>query len=38
MIVKLEIVVTYETDVDQVKAIIKQIGKDMLKDPELGRT
>ena len=36
VIVKLEIVVTYETDVDQVKAIIKQIGKDMLKDPELG--
>jgi small-conductance mechanosensitive channel len=36
VIVKLEIVVTYETDVDQVKAIIKQIGKDMLRDPELG--
>ena len=36
VIVKLEIVVTYETDVDQVKAIIKQIGKDMLKDPEIG--
>ncbi len=36
VIVKLEILVTYDTDVDQVKRIIKQIGKEMLADPELG--
>ena len=33
VIVKLEILVTYDTDVDQVKAIIKQIGKEMLEGP-----
>ncbi len=36
VIVKLEILVTYDTDVDRVKAILKQIGKDLLQDPELG--
>ncbi len=36
VIVKLEILVTYATDVDQVKRIIKEIGREMLLDPELG--
>jgi small-conductance mechanosensitive channel len=31
---KLSVGVTYDTDVDQVKQIIKQIGKELLADPE----
>jgi small-conductance mechanosensitive channel len=36
VIVKLELLVTYDTDVDKVKTILKQIGRDLLVDPELG--
>ena len=36
VIVKLELLVTYDTDVDKVKQLLKQIGKDLLADPELG--
>jgi small-conductance mechanosensitive channel len=36
VIVKLEILLTYDTDVDRVKTIIRQIGKELLADPELG--
>ena len=36
VIVKLEILVTYDTDVDRVKAILKRIGNELLQDPELG--
>lgn len=36
MIMKLEFRVTYDTDVKLVKKLFKQIGQDLLKDPELG--
>jgi moderate conductance mechanosensitive channel len=36
VIVKLEFQVTYDTDVDLVKKLIKRIGQEMLDDPELG--
>jgi moderate conductance mechanosensitive channel len=36
VIVKMELLVTYDTNVDRVKAILKQIGKELAKDPELG--
>jgi small-conductance mechanosensitive channel len=36
VIVKLEFQVTYDTDVDLVKKLIKRIGQEMLEDPELG--
>jgi small-conductance mechanosensitive channel len=36
VIVKLELLVTYDTDVDQVKAVLKQIGRELAQDPELG--
>jgi small-conductance mechanosensitive channel len=32
---KVTIGVTYDTDLDQVKRIVKQVGKDLLADPEL---
>ena len=35
MIDKMTISVTYETDLDKVKKIIKQIGKELQADPEL---
>jgi small-conductance mechanosensitive channel len=34
--VKLEFLVTYDTDVDAVRKLIKSIGQEMLEDPELG--
>jgi small-conductance mechanosensitive channel len=36
VIVKLEFLVTYDTDVDAVRKLIKRIGQEMLEDPELG--
>ena len=36
VIVKLEFQVTYDTDVDLVKKLIKRIGQEMLEDPALG--
>jgi small-conductance mechanosensitive channel len=36
VIVKLEFLVTYDTDVEQVRKLIKRIGQEMLEDPELG--
>ena len=36
VIVKMELLVTYDTDVDRVKKILKQIGREMAQDPELG--
>ena len=33
---KVTLGLTYDTDLDQVKRIIKQIGKELLADPELG--
>jgi small-conductance mechanosensitive channel len=36
VIVKLEFLVTYDTDVEQVRKLIKRIGQEMLDDPELG--
>jgi moderate conductance mechanosensitive channel len=36
VIVKLEFLVTYDTDVEQVRRLIKRIGQEMLEDPELG--
>jgi small-conductance mechanosensitive channel len=36
VIVKLEFLVTYDTDVDAVRKLIKSIGQEMLEDPELG--
>jgi small-conductance mechanosensitive channel len=36
VIVKLEFQVTYDTDVDLVKKLIKRVGQEMLEDPELG--
>jgi small-conductance mechanosensitive channel len=36
VIVKLEILVTYDTGVDRVKAILKQIGNDLLQDTVMG--
>jgi small-conductance mechanosensitive channel len=36
VIVKLEFQVTYDTDVDLVKKLIKRIGQEMQGDPELG--
>jgi small-conductance mechanosensitive channel len=36
VIVKMEVLVTYDTDVDRVKAILKQIGNELLQDSELG--
>jgi small-conductance mechanosensitive channel len=35
VIVKLEFQVTYDTDVDQVKKLLKRIGQEMLEDPAL---
>jgi small-conductance mechanosensitive channel len=32
---KLTVSVTYDTDLDQVKKLVKQIGKELLQDPEL---
>jgi small-conductance mechanosensitive channel len=37
VIVKLEILVTYDTDVDRVKAILKQIGNHLLQDTVMGQ-
>lgn len=37
VIVKLEFRVTYDTDVNKVKRIFKQIGKEMLEDPVIGQ-
>ena len=37
MIMKLEFRVGYDTDVDKVKKIFKQIGREMLEHPEMGR-
>ncbi|MBM3518979.1 MAG: mechanosensitive ion channel family protein, partial [Alphaproteobacteria bacterium] len=37
VIEKLELGLQYDTDLDKVKAILKQIGKDMMKDPEVSR-
>ena len=36
VIVKLEFQVTYDTDVDRVKKLLKRIGHEMLEDPALG--
>ncbi|HYZ26125.1 MAG TPA: mechanosensitive ion channel family protein [Geminicoccaceae bacterium] len=36
VIVKLEFLVTYDTDVEVVRKLIKSIGQEMLEDPELG--
>jgi small-conductance mechanosensitive channel len=36
VIVKLEFQVTYDTDVNLVKRLIKRIGQELLEDPELG--
>ncbi|HSA79827.1 MAG TPA: mechanosensitive ion channel family protein, partial [Geminicoccaceae bacterium] len=36
VIVKLEFLVTYDTDVEPVRRLIKRIGQEMLEDPELG--
>jgi small-conductance mechanosensitive channel len=36
VIVKLEFQVTYDTDVDLVRKLIKRIGQEMLEDPECG--
>jgi moderate conductance mechanosensitive channel len=36
VIVKLEFQVTYDTDVDRVKKLLKRIGQEMLEDPALG--
>ena len=36
VIVKLEFLVTYDTDVEQVRRLIKRIGQELLEDPELG--
>jgi small-conductance mechanosensitive channel len=36
VIVKLEFQVTYDTDVDLVRKLIKRIGQEMLEEPELG--
>ncbi|UCH74774.1 MAG: mechanosensitive ion channel [Rhodospirillales bacterium] len=37
VIMKLEFRVGYDTDIDQVKKIFKQIGREMLEHPELGK-
>jgi small-conductance mechanosensitive channel len=36
VIVKLEFLVTYDTDVEQVRKLVKGIGQELLEDPELG--
>ena len=36
VIVKLEFLVTYDTDVDAVKRLLKRIGQELLDDPDLG--
>jgi small-conductance mechanosensitive channel len=36
MVVKFNIVLPYDTDVDKVRKVIKKVGKKMLEDPELG--
>ena len=36
VIVKLEFLVTYDTDVEQVRKLVKGIGQELLADPELG--
>jgi small-conductance mechanosensitive channel len=36
VIVKLEFLVTYDTDVDQVKRLLKGVGQELLEDPDLG--
>jgi small-conductance mechanosensitive channel len=36
VIVKLEFQVTYDTDVDLVRKLLKRIGQELLEDPELG--
>ena len=35
---KITVGVTYDTDLDMVKKLIKQIGKELMADPEFGRT
>jgi small-conductance mechanosensitive channel len=37
VIVKLEFLVTYDTDVEQVRKLIKRIGQELQDDPELGQ-